>query len=176
MDNEFERIYQAVKDSIEFEIQGKNYYERAARESNNESLKQLFSWLAEEEEKHRNRFEQIYERLRERKSWPRIRFQSNYQTIANNKLKEIITDNLAHMYDIKNELSLIDSALKIESDTEKYYKRCSAASRYTAEKAFYDSISAEEHSHYIILNRFREFILDPSSFYVELEKPSLDGA
>lgn len=176
MDNEFERIYQAVKDAIEFEIEGKNYYERSATESNNESVKQLFSWLAEEEEKHRNRFEQIYEKLRERKSWPKIKFQSNYHTIANNKLKEIILNAVPRPFEVKDELFLIDNALKIEYDTENYYKNCTNVSHYASEKAFYDSISTEEHSHYVILNRLREFIIDPSSFYIELEKPSLDGA
>ena len=49
------------------EVDGKEYYQKASRQSSNKMGKELFQWLAGEEDKHRQRFEEIYKTIKAKK-------------------------------------------------------------------------------------------------------------
>src|SRR4030042_4626875 len=176
MDSEQEKTIEAVRFSIQMEIEGKEYYEEAAEKSLNNAGQELFGWLAAEEEKHRNRFEQIYEEIREKKAWPRIKFEANFKARAKNVFLEAIKGISAGMSDSQGDIELAERAMALEEKTYQYYHERQANALHKAEKNFYEAIAAEEKGHYLTLVRYREYVLDPASFFIEGEKPGLDGA
>jgi rubrerythrin len=173
MDSEHEKTIEAVRFSIQMEIEGKEYYEEAAEKSQSNAGRELFGWLAAEEEKHRNRFEQIYEEIREKKAWPRIKFEANFKARAKNAFLKGIS---AGMSDSQGEIELAERAMALEEKTYQYYHERQAKAQHKAEKNFYEAVAAEEKGHYLTLVRYREYVLDPASFFIEEEKPGLDGA
>ena len=69
MEDEYGKTLEAIQFAIQMEIDGKEYYQKASRESGNKVGRELFEWLAAEEDKHRQRFEGIYNTVKEQKSW-----------------------------------------------------------------------------------------------------------
>jgi rubrerythrin len=55
MEREQSKTIKAVQFAIQMEIDGKEYYQRASQKSDNRVGKELFEWLAAEEDKHRQR-------------------------------------------------------------------------------------------------------------------------
>src|SRR4030042_408966 len=69
---EQDKTLKAIQIAIQMEIDGKEFYLKASRESGNELGKKLFQSLAAEEDIHRQKFVEIYDTLRNKKSWPII--------------------------------------------------------------------------------------------------------
>jgi len=75
MKDEQSETLEAIKFAIQMEIDGKQYYQRASRHSDNKVGRELFDWLAAEEDKHRRIFGGIYNTVRKQKAWPEARIQ-----------------------------------------------------------------------------------------------------
>ena len=75
MTSEQDKTLQGLQVAIQMEIDGKEFYLKASRESANELGKKLLEKLASEEDNHRQRFEQIYNSIKERRGWPTTDFQ-----------------------------------------------------------------------------------------------------
>jgi len=74
MVTEQDKTLQALQTAIQMEIDGKEYYLKASRESGNELGKKLLQSLAAEEDLHRQKFEQIYDAIKSKKAWPETDF------------------------------------------------------------------------------------------------------
>ena len=72
MATEQDKTLEVVQTAIQMEIDGKEFYMKASRESGNELGEKLFLSLADEEDIHRQRFVEIYDALRNKKGWPVI--------------------------------------------------------------------------------------------------------
>ena len=70
MATENEKTLEALKASIQMEIDGKEYYTKASQTSGNELGKKLLETLAKEEDSHRRRFENIYKTISSKRDWP----------------------------------------------------------------------------------------------------------
>ena len=63
---------EAVRTAIQMEIDGKEFYLKAAQASQNSLGKSLFQQLAKEEDIHRLKFEEIYKAIQANKAWPEV--------------------------------------------------------------------------------------------------------
>lgn len=77
MTTEQDRVLQALKIAIEMEMDGKECYLEASKESRNEAGKKLLQSLAEEEESHQLKFEEIYNTIRKGRAWPALELKSD---------------------------------------------------------------------------------------------------
>src|SRR4030042_5438913 len=75
MEDEHGKTLEAIQFAIQMEIDGKAYYQRASGETGNKVGRELFEWLAGEEDKHRQRFEDIYNAIKKQKAWPEVNIQ-----------------------------------------------------------------------------------------------------
>ena len=75
MEIEQDRTVQALQVAIKMEIDGREFYLKASRESGNELGKKLLESLAAEEDVHRQNFEKIYNSIRIKQGWPGTDFQ-----------------------------------------------------------------------------------------------------
>jgi rubrerythrin len=175
MDTEQLKTVEGLKLAIQIEIDGKKYYEEAAEKSASALGKQVFEWLAGEEDKHRNRFEQIYEAIRNRKDWPRIVIEPGGENRARRVFLEAARENPAEMTDNSIEQDIIINALDMEDKTFNLYTERSKSAKSDAERNFYDALAAEERGHFLALTDYREYLIDPAGYFTRTERHSLDG-
>ena len=177
MKDEQARTLRGIRDAIRMEIEGKKFYIRAKEESTNQTGRDLFECLAEEEDKHRLRFEKIYKSIEEKKGWPDIKL----RPAGKIKLRKVFvgavgTVSAADKKKEKGELSAVAKAMDMENKTLCYYKKQAEKATSEVEAQFYKELVAEERGHYLALVDYREYIIDPAAWYQKAERHSLDGA
>jgi len=175
MKAEQDRTVQALQAAIQMEIDGKEYYLKASRESGNELGKKLLESLASEEDVHRQKFEEIYNAIRIRKAWPETNFQPNKGKRLRTIFAEAIEVMGSSISAPATELNAVKVAMDMENKTYDYYKNQSQTATYDTEKGFYQALAGEEREHYLVLLDYYEYLKDPASWFVKKEHPSLDG-
>ena len=175
MDKEQNKTIEALQFAIQMEIDGKVFYTIAGAESKSKVGKDLFEWLAGEEDKHRLRFEQIYDEMKASKEWPDLPVKRE----GDKSIKTLFTDALQRtgrtIQADPSELELVDKAIAMEDKTYNFYKSTSDTASYEAEKNFYESVAQEERGHYLMLTDYKEYIIDPVDWFTKSEHHSMDG-
>ena len=175
MEDEYGKTLEAIQFAIQMEIDGKEYYQKASRESGNKVGRELFEWLAAEEDKHRQRFEGIYNTIKEQKAWPEVSIQPRKGDILNTLFSEAMRAAATDVRAADAEFDAIAKGMEMENKTEKFYTSQGEEAAYNAEKKLYTSLAAEERGHYLALVDYREYLIDPAGWFRKAEHHSLDG-
>ena len=175
MTTEQNKTLEVLQMAIQMEVDGKEYYLKASRESNNELGKKLLKSLATEEDTHRQKFEEIYRAMRSRRDWPITDFQPDggkrLRTIFARATEEMSPNKKASI----TELDVVQTAMDMENKTYDFYKIQGQNATYDAERGFYEALAAEEREHHLDLLDYYEYLKDPATWFVGKEHPSLDG-
>ena len=175
MVTEQDKTLDALQIAIQMETDGKEYYLKTSRESNNELGKKLLESLATEEDIHRQKFEEIYNAVRSRKAWP----VSDFQPDGGKRLRTIFaktTEGMSsNIKSLATELDAVQRAMSLENKTYDFYKSQRGSATHNAERDFYQTLAAEEREHHLILLDYYEYLKDPAGWFVSKEHPSLDG-
>ena len=175
MVTEQDKTLQALQIAIQMEIDGKDYYLKASRESGNELGKKLMESLAAEEDIHRRKFAEIYDAVRSKKTWPVTDFQPD----GGKRLRTIFAKASEKMGSnvkaLATELDAVKIAMDMENKTRDFYKTQSESATYDVERDFYETLAAEERGHHLVLLDYYQYIKDPAGWFVAKEHPSLDG-
>jgi len=175
MTSEQDKTLKGLQVAIQMEIDGKDYYLKASRESGNELGKKLLEKLASEEDIHRQKFEKIYGIIKDKKGWPT----SDFQPDGGKSLRTIFaraTEEMGSRVKApKTELDSVETAMGMENKTFDYYVRQGASASHDAERDFYHAVAGEEKEHYLILLDYYEYLKDPAAWFVQKEHHSLDG-
>ena len=175
MATEQDKTLEALQTAIQMEIDGKEYYLKASRESDNELGRKLLRSLAAEEDIHRQKFEEIYRALRNKKAWPVTDFKPD----GGQRLRTIFAKATGEAHpSIKaqtTELDAVQTGLEMENKTYDFYIGQMESGQYDAERDFYEALAAEDREHHIILLDYYEYLKDPAGWFVKKEHPSLDG-
>ena len=175
MEAEQDKTLKALQVAIQMEIDGKEYYMKASRESSDETGKKLLQSLAAEEDVHRRKFEQIYKAIQAQRAWPVTDFQPDGGQMLRTIFAQATAESNAKAKAPASELGAIETAMAMENKTYDYYKRQGEDATYDAERDFYHTLTAEEREHYLILLDYYEYLKDPATWFVEKEHHSLDG-
>lgn len=168
-----QEVLEALRFAMQMELDGKEYYLKASREANDRLGKELFQWLAGEEDKHRQRFEQIYESVRKDKSWLYIEVKPEAGKGWVNLFNKSAMGG--ELKDAGGELDAIAKAMEMEEKTREYYEAQSKKALPEVAKNFYSALAAEERGHYLALVEYREYLIDPAGWFRKVEHHSLDG-
>ncbi len=175
MENEQVKTIEGLQLAIQMEINGKTYYQKASKNSITKIGRELFEWLATEEDKHRKKFEQIYSSIKDKKGWPKV----DISPAGEDKLADIFSrameDKSSLAKTTSNEQDAILHAMDMETKTYDFYKNQSENAAYDSERLFYENIASEERGHYLALVDYREYILNPTGWFTKMEHPTLDG-
>ncbi|OGO06316.1 MAG: hypothetical protein A2Z76_00350 [Chloroflexi bacterium RBG_13_56_8b] len=175
MTSEQDKTLKGLQVAIQMEIEGKEYYLKASRESGNELGKKLLAKLASEEDSHRQRFEQIYNTIKNKKGWPTTDFQPDGGKTLRTIFAHATEEMGARAKAPATELDAIDTAMGMENKTFDYYTRQGSGATHDTEREFYYAVAGEEKEHYLILLDYYEYLKDPAAWFVQKEHPSLDG-
>ena len=175
MTSEQDKTLQGLQVAIQMEIDGKEFYLKASRESANELGKKLLEKLASEEDNHRQRFEQIYNSIKERRGWPTTDFEPDGGRTLRTIFARATEAMSAGTKGGATELVAIETAMGMENKSFDYYTKQGAAATEDTEHEFYYAVASEEKEHYLILLDYYEYLKDPAAWFVQKEHHSLDG-
>lgn len=169
------KILEGLQTAIRMETDGKTFYLKASRGSGNEIGRELLESLAAEEDIHRRKFEEIYQVVRSKKGWPEIDASPGKgekpETIFARATEALDTGKRA----LDTELEAVQTAMTMENRSFDFYKAQSRRAQYDTQRAFYDALAAQERGHHQVLQDYYEYMVDPVSWFVGKEHPSLDG-
>ena len=168
-------IIEALKYAIQMELDGKKFYTLSGRESTNKIGKELFSWLAEQEDFHRKRFEEIYELVVQKKGWPATAVKPDKHPTFRTIFGEALRNSGASLKTQKSEFIAAEKAIEMEIKSRNFYTDRAGTATSDAEKNFFTSISTEEQGHYLALIDYKEYMSDPEGWFTRTEHHSLDG-
>jgi rubrerythrin len=175
MTDEQHRLIEAVKYAIQMEIDGKKYYKLVSQEITNRVGRELYTYLAEQEDHHRKIFETIYKATVDKQAWPAdveqraLTFQLT--TLFGNAIKSEGKAVKPNQY----ALDATAKAVEMEIKSRDFYKEQALKSATDIEKKFFSCIAAEEQGHYLALVDYKEYISDPVGWFTRTEHPHLDG-
>ncbi len=175
MSSEQTKTLEALQFAIKVEIDGKKYYEKARQKCEVRVGRDLFEWLAAQEDLHRQKFEQIYKAIKEEKTWPAIDIQPGRQDALDTIFSQVNKTTVCKIEKPSVELNTIAKAMDMENKTYDFYKKQGEAAIYEAQGRFYRTLAAEERKHYLALVDYREYIIDPADWFTKTEHHSLDG-
>lgn len=175
MDTEQTKTLEALQFAIQMEIEGKDYYLKASQKCSIKAGRELFEWLAGQEDWHLRKFEQIYKAVQDSKAWPDIKISNREEDTPSTILSQITKATYCEVKEPTVELNAIDGAMEMENKTYDYYKKQAADAPYEAQKGFYKALTAEERKHYLALVDYREYIVNPEGWFTKTEHHSLDG-
>jgi len=168
-----QEVLEALRFAIQMELDGKQYYLKAGKEADDRLGKELFQWLAGEEDKHRQRFEQIYESLRKDKGWPYVEVNPEAGKGWTNLFGIPVMGS--GLTGAGKELDAAAKAMEMEEKSRNYYETQSQSTLPEVAKNFYSALAAEERGHYLALVEYREYLIDPAGWFRKVEHHSLDG-
>ena len=144
--------------AMKMEIQGKKMYEDLLEKTKDEPIKTLLRMLINQEDQHFKTFE----------------YMKNSNTIENLEKANFsgiktIFEKMKDEEFPKDQLDFYDKILKVESDTEEYYRDIAQTQTDEKIKNAILQIASEEHSHYIIINNIIMMINAPNSWVESAE-------
>lgn len=171
MATEQEKTLAAVRRAMQMEIDGKEFYLRAARASGNPLGSKLFNTLAKEEDSHRLKFKAIFEAIQAKKNWPAV----DLEPVAEKELKTVFAAAPAQLELKSSELEDVQTAMQMENKTMDYYKSQAATAAFAEEKRYYETLAKEESVHHKVLFDYGEYLKNPADYFTMKERHSLDG-
>ncbi len=161
--------------AIQMETDGKRYYEQAGKAAINKLGKEMYLWLAGQEEKHKIAFEAIYESMQKKAGWPAILFVHEKRSGLKTLFAEAIKAAAKGERGSPQEIDVIDKAKEMELKSRSFYEKQAAGAIAPSEKAFYVALAAEEQGHFLTLVDYKEYLIDPAGYFLKSEHHSLDG-
>jgi len=168
-------IIEAVKYSIQMETDGKKFYTISYEKSGNAVGKELFSWLAKQEDYHLQRFQEIYKSISAQKGWPEVKVRPTEHPAFKTIFGEASRATSKVQAGAKGDIDAANKAIEMEIKSRDYYKEHAAKAPETSVMAFFTAIAAEEQGHYLSLVDYKEYMTDPAGFFTRTEHHSIDG-
>lgn len=144
--------------AMKMEEDGKVYYEKLASQTSLPGLRTIFTRLAEDEQKH-------YEIFQELKTSGNVPAMQNTTIIAEakNVFEELPKEEEA-LKELAGDLAAYQHAMKIESDSFRFYENAASEGKKPATKNLLTRIAGEEHKHFNILENIFHFVNAPNQY------------
>jgi rubrerythrin len=165
------RTLEALRTAIQLEIDGKNYYLKASRSSQNELGAKLFKTLAAEEDTHRKKFEEIYKVIQSKNTWP----VADFTLHTGPELKTLFAEASENVKSTDTELAAVQTAMEMENKTHDFYIERAGKALFDEEKKYYITLAGIESTHHAVLLDYYEYLKNPAGWFTMKERHSLDG-
>jgi rubrerythrin len=175
MPSEQEAALSGLQTAIRMEIDGKEFYLKSGKASQNERGAKLFKQLAAEETIHEKVFTEIYNKLKTKQLWPDTKIPAHNTKKLHTVFREAIEKLGQEHTAAKAEIDAVKTGMDMENKTLDYYKERAAKAGFPAEKQLYESFAGEESEHFQLLQDYYEFLDNPAAYFVKKEHTSVDG-
>ncbi len=172
---EAQKALEILQSAMNMEKDGREFYLKAAQNSQSDVARNLFEVLAKEEIVHQEVISEIYEALKSGNQWPDVRItpvhSENTENIFSAALKDPHQRKAA-----SDDLEAVGIALQMEEKAFKLYSGRAKESAYPAEEEFYHALAHEEQKHILSLRDTEAYLTDPEGWFMEKQHITLDGA
>ncbi len=152
-----------LEEAIRFEVEGRDFFLKAADQTKNYFAKLIFQVIAEDELDHIERVKKIYEHLLQSEKQeptppvPKVSRLKNVFVQAKEQMDSKAVVNA-------DEMEAIRLAVQLEIRGHEFYKRLSEEATRLFEKTFYQQLAQEESAHFSILHEMEEAIMSGTTF------------
>lgn len=160
---EKEGMRKALEEAIQFEMDGREFFLKAAARAKSYFAKLIFETIAEEELGHIKRVKDIYDRsaTSEIKTFsPSVLQSSNLENVFQEAKKRIDRDFIVNV----DEVEAIRLGIELEIKGHEFYNRLAGEATSEFEKSFYHQLAQEESHHFSILHQVEETMTKSGSF------------
>jgi rubrerythrin len=175
MTKEQDAALAGLETSLQMEIDGKEFYLKAAKASGNKLGRELLKKLAAEEDIHRGVFKNIYNTIKSKKNWPDVTFSGDSGKALKSVFAQAMESMKKSLKPLPAELDAVSKAMEMENKTLDFYNERKESGTYDAEKQLYASLAGQEYQHHQVLQDYYEFLKNPEQWYVKSEHSSVDG-
>lgn len=158
---------QVLDFAMQMEIDGKEYYEKLAGQTDVPGLKTIFLRLAEDEQKHYETFEK-WKASGKVPAMPETTILADVRNVFETLPKSDLLQGK------KANLAAYQQAMKIEADSFRLYEDAAEKEQDRAMKKLLLQVAAEEHNHFNILENVYHFINAPNQYLAWGEFSNLD--
>lgn len=160
---EKEGMRKALEEAIQFEMDGREFFLKAAARAKSYFAKLIFETIAGEELGHIKRVKDIYDRstTSEIKTFsPSVLQSSNLENVFQEAKKRIDRDFIVNV----DEVEAIRLGIELEIKGHEFYNRLAGEATSEFEKSFYHQLAQEESHHFSILHQVEETMTKSGSF------------
>ena len=175
MREQAEKTTQALEKALQMEMEGREFYHKTGQKSDNPLAKKLFQRLAEEENVHIRKINEIHYAVKSKAGWPEEETIFKHERSLRSVFKEAIESMDREVEVSSSEVEALKTAMNMEDKSYSYYNSRAEEAASSAEKSFYQALTAEERGHYLTLSDSYEYLIDPQGWFTKSEHPSLDG-
>lgn len=170
-----EYMLQALKDAIQMEVDGRQFYLEAAKRVQNEGVRQILEYLAESEIYHIEKFTEIYRSLQKENKWT--------EELA--EFKPPKSEPYACVLALakagegtggREDLEALRTGIKMEECTIDYYTKLARETNIPLARRFFMSLAHEERGHYMMLLDMHNYLSDPADWFYVHQMSHVDGA
>ena len=175
MTNVQEYLLKALKDAIQMEVDGRQFYLEAAKKVKNEGVRQILEYLAESEVYHIKKFNEIYQSLEKDPNWTEKLAEFKpphgepYACVMAMTQTEQETGG-------KDDLDALKTGLKMEQCSIDYYTKLAKETPIPLARRFFMSLAHEERGHYLMLMDMHNYLTDPADWFYVTQMSMVDGA
>ena len=170
-----EYMLQALKDAVQMELEGRQFYLEAAKKVQNPGVRQIFAYLAESEKYHIEKFNEIYRSLEKDPTWtaPIAAFtppkHEPYICVLAMTQADQETGG-------KDDLQALRSAIKMEECGIDYYTKLARETNNPLARRFFMSVAHEERGHFLTLMDMHNYLTLPEDWFYVQQMSNVDGA
>lgn len=170
-----EYMLNALKEALQMEVDGRQFYLEAAKNAKNEGVRQILEYLAESEVYHIKKFKEIYESLQKDSTWteelaafkpPHIEPYACVRAMGQVEMGGVE----------QKELEPLKTGLKMEQCSIDYYTKLAKETNIPLARRFFMSLAHEERGHYLMLLDMHNYLTDPADWFYVTEMSMVDGA
>lgn len=165
-----------LKQALEFENKGHDYYLKSAEQAGEQSIEELFTTLAAEEKKHIKTIEALYLQNEQNVNWPTSVDQNPTTSGLGNLMRKLVQANKANGGKSVTLSQAIDMAISMEAQAEDFYRQEMDKATCERERDFLKHLAAEENEHKLMLQDLKLYYEDPGALMEKYEHIGLDGA
>ena len=166
----------ALKFALENEQKEREFYLANARRTKNLAGKNMFKQIADEEKEHYEILKKLHDKWEEKKSWPETVPLKVKKSLAGSILISMAGKKSARFKGNEDDLKAVRTAIDFEARGMALYTKLGEESTDLREKEFFNLIASVERQHFLSLCDTELFLIDPATWYQNMEKPMLDGA
>jgi rubrerythrin len=170
-----EYMLQALKEAIQMEVDGRQFYLAAAKKAKNDGVRQILDYLAESEIYHIEKFKEIYQSLQKEDNWT--------ETLAEFKPPKIepyacvmALTQAGQGAGGKDDLEALKTGINMEQCSIDYYTKLAKETNIPLARRFFMSLAHEERGHYMMLLDMHNYLSDPADWFYVHQMSHVDGA
>ena len=170
-----EYMLKALKDAVQMELEGRAFYQEAAKKVKNPGVRQIFEYLAESEKYHIEKFNEIYRGLEKDPQWTASLAAFNppkhepYVCVLAMTQADQGTGG-------QDDLQALRTGIKMEECSIDYYTKLARETNIPLARRFFMSVAHEERDHYLTLMDMHNYLTMPEDWFYVTQMGHVNGA